>query len=521
MIYIFYFDGILHLSVNKPNDNNIIEPIESIKNSYSKLTPNHKIIDLIKDFNKKKIEILIATRRKDKKSINLIYKYLNRDDINLNFIDKDNIIQNSKIDFTNSKYKRVYDCDLNNLKLIKNKVDDIQTFYVDPFNLEITEENKLNNVDTDNNERDATETTKVIDIDKLKKKIDEDINEELDIDDLDDLEDDIFKIKNPIIYNVPSNNQIYLPNQTTVPLQTRYIQPLYSQRIGYDFDGVLHTSVTRPDSTGQIHPLNHLRYSPYQLTPNYIIINKIKNQINQGHIIYIITHRVSQASLDTIIKFLSRNDINLHIRRDRILLVTGNKGIHLNRYNITTFYDDSTNVLNDINRSYPNINLYIVNPYNLSIQQYVNRSVIPLSISTRSKFSNASIILFTGRNADRVLLLRDRNSKKWMLPGGRIESRDINPLAGALREFYEETGFRLPYNHNDTFPSYNYHNHTVIYKIHHLNSFGTFIPNREADAIHYVRFGDIVNGNFERTVGRIKVSNKDSLTAMYRYKFIP
>ena len=60
-----------------------------------------------------------------------------------------------------------------------------------------------------------------------------------------------------------------------------------------------------------------------------------------------------------------------------------------------------------------------------------------------SNIKNASIIVVTGRNYDRVLMVRDAKNKKWMFPGGKIDIGE-RPWNAAKREFKEETGFDLP-----------------------------------------------------------------------------
>ena len=144
-----------------------------------------------------------------------------------------------------------------------------------------------------------------------------------------------------------------------------------NKKISYDFDGVLHVSVTKPDPNGQIHPLRSVMYSANKLIPNMTVINLIKKQIDEGIRIYIITHRTSKQSFNVIKKFLSRTDIGLNnIKSNDIYLVYGNKGNVLNKHNIKTHYDDSINVLNAIKEKYSNIKLNLVNPYNFNINQY-------------------------------------------------------------------------------------------------------------------------------------------------------
>lgn len=43
----------------------------------------------------------------------------------------------------------------------------------------------------------------------------------------------------------------------------------------------------------------------------------------------------------------------------------------------------------------------------------------------------------------RVLVLLDKKSKKWMLPGGKIDKPDISPAHTAFRETLEESGFQI------------------------------------------------------------------------------
>ena len=60
-----------------------------------------------------------------------------------------------------------------------------------------------------------------------------------------------------------------------------------------------------------------------------------------------------------------------------------------------------------------------------------------------ANIKNASTIVVTGENYDRVLMVRDANNGKWMFPGGKID-RGEGPFEAAKREFGEETGFELP-----------------------------------------------------------------------------
>jgi len=76
-----------------------------------------------------------------------------------------------------------------------------------------------------------------------------------------------------------------------------------------------------------------------------------------------------------------------------------------------------------------------------------NNKFIYIYIYIMSNIKNASIIVVTGRNYDRVLMVRGaprtRDQGKWMFPGGKID-RGEEPWEAAKREFEEETGFELP-----------------------------------------------------------------------------
>lgn len=50
------------------------------------------------------------------------------------------------------------------------------------------------------------------------------------------------------------------------------------------------------------------------------------------------------------------------------------------------------------------------------------------------------VVDMTGQH---VLLIRDMRSGKYSLPKGRREEFDVSPIANAIRELYEETGYVL------------------------------------------------------------------------------
>ena len=524
---IYYFDGVLHISIIKSKKNEL-EPLKSVKNEYNKLTPNHKIIDLIKKDNEDNIQIIIIVNRKQNLALKLVKKFLLRKDINIKFIKINNILLHKNVDYSKMDIDSVYDYNISNLKSIKDINNNIKIFLVNPINLEIKQINE--------NEQ----------IDKIRKSYS--INNK---DDDSSESSDEYVPKEKLPYN-----SIYIPNieypQKTLSSYTQNIKyPIINQipitynkfgiNIGYDFDGVLHISVTKPDPNGQIHPLPHLRHSPYQMQPNQIIVKQIISQYNQGNKIFIISHRLSKNSHNTICSFLGRQDVNLTniINCKNIYLIKGNKGVILKKMNIQTFYDDSLNVLNDIINGYSNIKLYLVSPYNQSITPYNNQknqvnnqSITPYNNQSitpynnqknqvnNHNFANAVIILFCGINSDRIVMVRDKFNRKWMLPGGKIDRKDKSPFFAAAREFHEETSFKLPKLGNNIY-KYKKLGHTIIYKGYTKYKFGTFRPTNETDKILYPKFRSVIDGSFEKKNGSIKSYVKNSLLKMYRDNFIP
>ena len=128
-------------------------------------------------------------------------------------------------------------------------------------------------------------------------------------------------------------------------------------RIGFDFDGVIHTSVGPPDHNGSRNPFVPLR--PFQE-----IIQIIRDYHSRGHIIFIITAR---RRCEPIIDFLRGNNIGANIIPDNNISAIGNnskvdKAIQLG---LDTFYDDSPkNIIDfttrcaEIQRWKPNFRLY-------------------------------------------------------------------------------------------------------------------------------------------------------------------
>lgn len=117
--------------------------------------------------------------------------------------------------------------------------------------------------------------------------------------------------------------------------------------------------------------------------------------------------------------------------------------------------------------------------------------------------NNVALLLKTGSSLNRILILRDIHSKKWMIPGGGIEHYDISanqkrPCWQAIkREFQEEVNRSLDLN------SLIDHNSLKKLNINHSNGSVTkiyiaktkhkfkFVPNNEVDAHYFIKISDV------------------------------
>ena len=115
--------------------------------------------------------------------------------------------------------------------------------------------------------------------------------------------------------------------------------------VGFDFDGVIHRNVSKPDKNGQIHPsipFNQIPSSKFD-----IIIDLIKFYKNHNYNCYIITARTSHYK-KLIRTTLDNFGIDSTIIPDYNIITTGDTGGCKNNYleqlNICDFYDDSINI---------------------------------------------------------------------------------------------------------------------------------------------------------------------------------
>ena len=150
-------------------------------------------------------------------------------------------------------------------------------------------------------------------------------------------------------------------------------------RIGYDFDGVLHTYVGLPDKSGQRHCLTDNDISPkYQFHP---IINQIKYQIDNGYEISIITAR-NRDSFEIINNFLINSILSNDVSKIKIYFTADmDKTNILSKLKINDFYDDSCLRINEVYNSIianrlPNLtNLYFVEPENMTWTKITNNNI--------------------------------------------------------------------------------------------------------------------------------------------------
>jgi len=125
------------------------------------------------------------------------------------------------------------------------------------------------------------------------------------------------------------------------------ISPVFKPRIGFDFDGVIHKSVTIPDLNGQRHP--DTKTKDVDLIKNDQIFSKIEEYLNAGHDIEIISSRWDQS---IIMPYLLKHSVICNSHASQITVNNSAKGLKKHEIvvmsGISEFYDDSINVLTDI-----------------------------------------------------------------------------------------------------------------------------------------------------------------------------
>ena len=127
-------------------------------------------------------------------------------------------------------------------------------------------------------------------------------------------------------------------------------RPLQGRKIGYDFDGVLHTSVYATDRRGKRDRIKEVPLS--QAVPFVEMIEHIKEQARQGAEIFLITGKHKKIFEIEGYEFLKRPDVGL----DEIIPVEsrlagpyhGGKESILATLKLDEYYDDSPKIISKI-----------------------------------------------------------------------------------------------------------------------------------------------------------------------------
>lgn len=160
--------------------------------------------------------------------------------------------------------------------------------------------------------------------------------------------------------NMPSISPVIPP---IIPVFPPIFPPVNKHRFGFDFDGVIHKSVTIPDLNGQRHPVPKTN-----LIKNDQIFTKIEQYLTAGHDIEIISSRWDQSIIKP---YLLKHSVICNSHASKITVNNSAKGLKKHQIvsarDIIEFYDDSVNVLKDImlelkQKGITKIKLFLVRP---------------------------------------------------------------------------------------------------------------------------------------------------------------
>lgn len=152
--------------------------------------------------------------------------------------------------------------------------------------------------------------------------------------------------------------------------------------IGYDFDGVITKNVYDTNILGERHEIQNEIFSP-----NYMIINQIKEQVKSDSKLFIISKNIK----DKIINKL-KDDLYLSFLFDDKNIYAGldSKVDTIKRLKIDKFYDDSVDNIHEINtiirrqQSIP-LELFLVKPETEEIIEIKNNNYRVLTFNTNWK----------------------------------------------------------------------------------------------------------------------------------------
>jgi hypothetical protein len=162
-------------------------------------------------------------------------------------------------------------------------------------------------------------------------------------------------------------------------------------KIAYDFDGVFHKNVSILDGLGERNFMKDNKLKEF-----YLILDKIRNEINDKHEIFIISRGNKQDVLETLDKLF----ISPLIDRNNIITDLGEKNILksqiIKEKGIDKFYDDSIYNIHEINLERKknlinsNLELFLVDPDTDSIKEIKkdNLKLLTYNLSWHNMESN-------------------------------------------------------------------------------------------------------------------------------------
>jgi hypothetical protein len=118
-----------------------------------------------------------------------------------------------------------------------------------------------------------------------------------------------------------------LPFHNTIPGENCKNERMDKNRIGFDFDGVIHKD-------------NGIRHG-VRIRPNYPIIEIMNHMIAKGKDLYIVTHNPAVEAISRIVRDLTEKTIPVYHAQ-------GNKSEIIIKERISEFYDDTEQVLEEI-----------------------------------------------------------------------------------------------------------------------------------------------------------------------------
>ena len=141
------------------------------------------------------------------------------------------------------------------------------------------------------------------------------------------------------------------------------------------------------------------------------------------------------------------------------------------------------------------------------------------------RIKNACVIFINMFNE--ILLVRDKHTKEWMIPGGMIDYGE-SAYDGALREFREETTFSISSINNKVHYYDNVHSNnsiTRIYKIYgNITNINSFKPTNETDKVYFIKIIDlkriIIDKILHPVVRNIKKHNLNSFKTLFKKYFL-